>query len=128
MCVYIGIEDLAANALIELISQNQDTRFVSYTELENYGAEVVKFLNSRGEKAFLILSRDSTNDMFRNYSDIFEESFCDGSLGIKLKEHVTIEELINKFRGYLSWDVLLAFINEQTVAMLGVWNARIQTV
>ncbi|MEE3428148.1 MAG: hypothetical protein VZQ55_04175 [Ruminococcus sp.] len=120
MCVYIGIEDLAANALIELISQNQDTRFVSYTELENYGAEVVKFLNSRGEKAILILSRDSTNDMFRNYSDIFEESFCDGSLGIKLKEHVTIEELINKFRGYLSWDVLLAFINEQTVAMLGV--------
>lgn len=125
MCVYIGIEDLAANALIELISKDQDTRFVSYIELENYGSEVVKFLNSRGEKAILILSRDSTNDMFRNYSDIFEEALCDDSLGIRLKEQVTLEDLINKFRGYLSWDVLLAFINEQTVAKLGVNNARL---
>ena len=120
MCVYIGIEDLAANALIELLSQNQGLRFVSYKKLESYGAEVVKFLNSRGEKAILILSRDTTNDMFRNYSDIFEEAFCDGALGIRLKDKVTMEDLINKFRGYLSWDVLLAFINEQTVAMLGV--------
>ena len=58
--------------------------------------------------------------MFRNYSDVFEEAFFDGLLGIKLKEPVTLEDLINKFRGYLSWDVLLAFINEQTVATLGV--------
>lgn len=125
MCVYIGIEDLAANALIEVMSKKNDTRFVSYAELENYGAEVVKFLNLKGEKAILILSRESTNDMFRNYSDIFEEAFDKGTLGIKLKSDITVEDLINKFRGYLAWDVLLAFINEQTVAKLGVWYARL---
>ena len=120
MCVYIGIEDLAANALIEVMSINDNTRFVSYTELENYGAEVVKFLNSKGEKAILILSRESTNDMFRNYSDIFEETLNNGTWGIELKSNITIEDLIDKFRGYLAWDVLLAFVNEQTVATLGV--------
>lgn len=120
MCVYIGIEDLAANALIELMSKNDNNRFVSYTELENYGAEVVKFLNAKGEKAVLILSRESTSDMFRNYSDIFEEVLRNEILGIELKTNITVNDLINKFRGYLAWDVLLAFINERTVAKLGV--------
>lgn len=120
MCVYIGIEDLAANALIERMANNANNRFVSYKELEDYGAEVVKFLNLKGEKAILILSRESTNDMFRNYSDIFEETSCSDSLGIGLKSQITIDDLINKFRGYLAWDVLLAFVNKQTVSKLGV--------
>ena len=37
MCFYIGIEDLAANALIEILTKNSEKRFVSYEELENYG-------------------------------------------------------------------------------------------
>lgn len=53
MCFYIGIEDLAANALIEILTKNSEKRFVSYEELENYGAEVVKFLCEKGEKAIL---------------------------------------------------------------------------
>lgn len=120
MCVYIGIEDLAANALIEIMSKNSNARFVSYSELEKYGAEVIKFLNSKGEKAILILSRENTNDLFRNYSDIFEEDLNNGISGIKLRSKITVEDLINKFRGYLAWDVLLAFIDKQTVATLGV--------
>jgi hypothetical protein len=120
MCVYIGIEDLAANALIEIISKDEKKRFVSYAELEDYGAEVVKFLNTKGEKAVLILSRENTSDMFRNYSDMFEEVLKDEMLGIELKAGITVEQLINRFRGYLAWDVLLAFVNERTVAKLGV--------
>ncbi len=120
MCVYIGIEDLAANALIEVMSKDKSKRFVSYEELENYGSEVVNFLNAKGEKAILILSRESTNAMFRNYSDIFEETVLNNQIGIVLKSEVSIEDLIIKFRGYLAWDVLLAFVSEQTVAKLGV--------
>jgi len=114
----IGIEDLAANALIEMMSEDEPKRFVSYEELESYGAEVVNFLNTKGEKAVLILSRESTNAMFRNYSDTFEETVFDDQLGIQLKTNITIEELITRFRGYLAWDVLLAFANKQTVAKL----------
>lgn len=48
----IGIEDLAANALIEMMSEDEPKRFVSYEELESYGAEVVNFLNTKGKKRF----------------------------------------------------------------------------
>lgn len=120
MYVYIGIEDLAANALIELMTNDETKRFVSYEELENYGNEVVNFLNERGERATLILSRDNTNAMFRKYSNIFEEKESNGHLGIQLKSSITIEDLIRKFRGYLTCGVFLAFVNKQTVAKLGV--------
>lgn len=119
MCVYIGIEDLAANALIEILNKTEK-KFVTYAELECYGAEVVNILNEQGEKAVLILSRESTNDMFRNYSDIFEEQMLDTGLGIALKDGKTADDLIEKFRGYLAWDVLLAFVNKKSLAKLGV--------
>ena len=78
MCFYIGIEDLAANALIETLKKN-DRRFLTYHEIESYGAEVVQILQENGEK------------------------------GISLKEGKEAEDLIQQFRGYLALDVLLAF-------------------
>lgn len=86
MCFYIGIEDLAANALIEILTKNSEKRFVSYEELENYGAEVVKFLCEKGEKAILILSRDCTEAMFRNYSDFLKNNNQMGNLVYYLKK------------------------------------------
>ena len=83
---YIGIEDLAANALIEILTKNSEKRFVSYEELENYGAEVVKFLCEKGEKAILILSRDCTEAMFRNYSDFLKNNNQMGNLVYYLKK------------------------------------------
>lgn len=49
MCFYIGIEDLAANALIEVLKKT-DKRFLTYHELESYGSEVVQILKENGEK------------------------------------------------------------------------------
>lgn len=119
MCFYIGIEDLAANALIIALSKGE-RRFLTYGEIENYGSSVVQFLNEKGEKAILILSRESTNDLFRNYSDFFEEQEQEGLLGISLKEGIQINDLIVKFRGYLALDVLMAFVNEHSIQALGV--------
>lgn len=119
MCFYIGIEDLAANALIESMRRAKKT-FLTYKEIENYGSRVVELLNEKGEKAVLILSRESTNALFRNYSDFFQEKNVDGELGIELMEEVTLESLINQFRGYLALDVLMAFVNENSVRALGV--------
>ena len=77
MCFCIGIEDLAANALIEILqSKNGDDsqNIVTYAELEKYGAEVVHYLGEQGEKAVLILSRENTNHMLCSYSDFFVET------------------------------------------------------
>ena len=119
MCIYIGIEDLAANALIELLKK-KDERFVSYEDLEEYGTEVVRLLNDKGEKAVLVLSRENTNNMFRDYSNMFEEKYKDSKLGIALKKNIKADDLIDKFRGYLAWEVLLAFVNVSSLSKLGV--------
>lgn len=121
MCFYIGIEDLAANALIELLrrKETQANRFLSYSEIEDYGSRVIQLLTSKGEKAVLILSRESTDAMFRNYSDFFEEGCVEGSKGIKLRTGIEVDQLIEEFRGYLALDVLMAFTDEESIQALG---------
>ncbi|MCM1263964.1 MAG: hypothetical protein NC313_14730 [Butyrivibrio sp.] len=115
MCYYIGIEDLAANALIEILqtkkAEDVSSYPVTFTELEKYGAEVVKYLDrEKGEKALLILSRAHTTNMLRNYSDFFEEIETPKGTAIILQKGKTVEDLINKFRIYNAFDVIRAFM------------------
>ena len=111
MTFQIGIEDLVANALIENLKQNPSSgRFVSYSEIESYGSEVVKLLTKKGDEAILIFSRTKTNQMLRDYSNFFEESIVNGESGIQLKSTVEIDELIDTFRGYLTLTLLKAYI------------------
>ena len=49
MCFYIGIEDLAANAMIEMLKKGGQ-RFLTYNEIEMYGAEVVQILKENGQR------------------------------------------------------------------------------
>ena len=53
-------------------------------------------------------------------SDFFEEHEENGEKGISLKEGKEAEDLIQQFRGYLALDVLLAFVNQRSVQVLGV--------
>lgn len=121
MCFYIGIEDLAANAMIEMLKKD-GRRFLTYNEIEMYGAEVVQILRENGEKAVLILSRENTDALFRNYSEFFEEMEQNGKRGIKLTDDKEVEDLIQQFRGYLALDVLLAFMNQRSVNVLGAYS------
>lgn len=70
---HIGIEDLAANAFIALLQEDEKCNFITYDELELYGEQAVKVLAEKGEKATLLLSRNHTNAIFRDCSDFFEE-------------------------------------------------------
>ena len=126
MCFYIGIEDLAANALIEILKTKEKDQLNQYSvtlaELENYGAQVVRHLNDKGEKAVLILSRESTSLMFKNYSDFFEEVETENGIAISLRKGKTVPDLIEKFRTYLAFDLMLAFMNQETVRVLRANN------
>lgn len=125
MCFYIGIEDLAANALIELLKTKDGDlgRYaVTFKELEKYGMEVVKLLISQGEEAVHILSRENTNYILYSYSDLFEETQVEKEPAIKLKKGITVYDLIERFRTYLAFDVMMAFMNEKTVRVLKTVN------
>ena len=113
---YIEIEDLAANAFIELLQRDKNRRFVTYDELERYGEQAVKVLAEKGEKAALLLSRNRTDAMFCDCSDFFEEE----KQGIRLKADKNREALIDRFMGYLPIDILLALMDERSVKELGI--------
>ena len=121
MCISIGIEDLVANALIELVGKAK-RRSVKFSELSNYGAMVLKILNANNEEAILILSREGTNAFLHDYSEFFETQIndCDGEEEIALKNGKDIHELKKIFRGYLSLDMFLAFVSKESLKALGV--------
>lgn len=117
--IYIGIEDLVANALIELV-EKKGKRQVFFKDLNAYGAMVIKYLNKKNEQAVLLVSQERTNEFLHDYSEFFE-LFSEGiNDGIKLKENVTVEKLWEKFRVYLSIDVMMAFMDTISVSKLGV--------
>lgn len=118
MAFYIGIEDLAASALIAILSENDNNRFVSYEKIEEYGKLVVKKLRKDNEPAVVIFSRESTNAMYRNYSDFFEEKNEKNHDGISLKSDKSIDDLIDRFCGYISLDVLLALSDEECLSVI----------
>lgn len=101
---------------------NLDQYAVTFRELEKYGMEVVKLLISQGEEAVLILSGESTSHMFYSYSDLFEETQVEEEPAIKLKKGVKVFDLIDRFRTYLAFDAMIAFMNEKTVKVLKTIN------
>lgn len=104
---YIEIDELAANALIA--AQKYGRRFVSYKMMEDYGLCVVGILHNKGITAILLLSRDRTNEMLQNKSDLFEEKEIEGEKGIALREGKTTGDLISRYVGYLPLRFLMAF-------------------
>ena len=119
MYIYIEMEDLVANALIELV-EKKGKREVGFKELDQYGAKVVEVLSEGETRAILLVSRESQMAMLEDYSDLFEEFERDGAHGIKLKEGIPTSMLWRRFRASLSVKVMLAFQAAETVAALGV--------
>lgn len=122
MCMYIGIEDLVANAIIELVEKSQRNE-VLFSEINRYGASVVQILSEKDNKAILILSKERTSAFLNDYSDFFELYTNGTEEGIRLKENISVSQLWEKFRGYLSIDVMMAFTDARSIAALGVERA-----
>ncbi len=120
MYIYIEIEDLVANALVELV-EKRGKREVLFKELDEYGARVIEVLRSDGEtQAVLVVSRESQIAMIEDYTDLFEAFECDGAKGIKLRDGVSVMQLWERFCAPLSMKVLNAFRAEVSKAVLGV--------
>lgn len=105
MCMYIGIEDLAANALIGILAcaRNGDgkPKFVRFATLLNYGMAVInKLKKNSGEEAILIYNRESNSMLFTDYSDFFVRHTDDeGYDGIQLRSGKTEQDLFLRFIG-----------------------------
>lgn len=121
MSIRIGIADLVANALIELVDNDENNREVTYEQLNDYGAIVIETLNAKNEDAVLIISKERTKAFLHDYSDFFEVRMnAKRQKCIALRGGKTTNELRELFRGYLSLDMLLAFISEHSLQALGI--------
>lgn len=110
MYIYVEIVDVVANAFIKLLDQNDLRREIFYKDLDQYGADVIEYLNKDDSfQAVFIVSKESQQAVVDNYSEFFEEFEKDGCKGIRLKEGRTAEELWLRFCASLSVKVITAF-------------------
>lgn len=121
MITFIGIESLAANAIIELMRRD-DTREVSFDMLVRYGMQIVRILEKRnGEEAVLLLSEKYQMDMLNNYSNFFEIGSSDGQYNtFRLKKGVSRPDLENYFRWTMTVRLFEAFTSPEAIQELGV--------
>lgn len=124
MCTFIGIESVAANALIELL-EKRDEREVSFDTLARYGMRVVRILQEHSdEEVILLLSRKYQVNMIENYSDFFEADFSSGGQRVfRLKgenKQETLKALKKYFRLTMSMQMLNAFTSDDALQELGL--------
>ena len=113
---YIGIEDLVANALIELTKQH--IRRVSLETLANYGTVIVKLLTQTGQNAILLVTKASTYDFVHDYADFFLIASYDGVEYIELRDGITSDDLRRQFRKNLTVDLARAIIQKESLDAL----------
>lgn len=117
---YIGIEDLVASALIELMKCEESNRKVSLQILADFGTVIVKNLTSSGQDAILFLTKDSTYEFVHDYAEFFSIEMYAETEYIALKEGVTVEDLRYQFRANFTVDLARAILKEESLKALKI--------
>ena len=119
MSYFIGVEDLVANALIELVEQT-GSRTVTFSQLNKYGDAVIAKLKKDEMDVTLIFTRDSTDQFFYDCSDIFSINESESDIQITLNDHISTDYLRRRFRINLALNLLSAFVAPDTInAIIG---------
>lgn len=110
------IDDMVANAFIELnnIENNERVNEIPLAIIEKYGDEVAKKIVADGNKVAFCLSRESYEKFKFDYNDFFTTKEGTNS-SVILNDRIETEDLIKKFRGYLPFKLLLAYMDKEVV-------------
>ena len=117
---YIGIEDLVANALIEMMRSEEANRRISVKTLADYGTVIVRLLTASGQNAILFLTKESTYEFVHDYAEYFSIIEHENIEYIELKDGVQAEELRRQFRKNLTVDLAKALTGEESLRALGI--------
>ena len=117
--MYLTLEDLVPNALIELI-ENDVSRTVSYQTILQYGNTVVKDLEKRNIDAILLIYRDKTKQFEDDYKEIFDFFEIDNICYVKVKDNISTTYLRKYFRTRQSLDTLIALTSDNSKQVLGI--------
>ena len=117
MNYFIGIEDLVANALIELVEKTGN-RTVSFSQLNIYGDAVIAKLKADDMDVTLIYTRDSTEQFFHDCSNIFTVNETTSDIQISLNDNIPTSLLRKKFRINLALHLLSAFVSPEALNVI----------
>lgn len=113
----IEIQDLVANALIELLERS-NKREVSFRLLMSYGRAVIMRLQQDDKQAYLLLSKEGENNLRNDYTRFFH--IDDEESKIILNEDISLKELKEEFWSNIAYDVYLAFKSEEALRVLNL--------
>ena len=111
----IGIEYIAANALVELY-ENSKQNYVKIEDLRNYGITVKQILRDNNIEAVLLMSDYYLIQFVHNYSDMFE--VVDEK--IYKKDNVTCDDIRERIIAYMKMDLLMAMVDKKSLEVLGI--------
>jgi len=117
MCYYIGIEDLAANALIEIVEKT-GKRYVNFVQLSNYGNVILTNLKKNNIDAKIIFNREATNRFFYDCADIFTIKENEDNIIISLNDNISTTYLRSRFRINIALQLIKAFVSQEAVNTL----------
>lgn len=117
MRTLIAIGDLIANALIELV-ERKGYRKISFSQLNKYSEAVATNLKAKNIDVYIEINRNTTEEFFNNYSDVFSLKEENGNTFVFLNDSISTDYLRRYFRVNLSVDVLPAFIEENALKEL----------
>lgn len=109
MCKLIGVEILAANALIDIL-ESKKGRGVPISALYDYGIEVASFYEKVSkERAVVLYDGNRIGNLVVDYSDLFEIK----NDILFVKKGVNSEMLRDRFRGPLTFEILISIMKSR---------------
>ena len=120
MCKFIRIEDLAANAIIDIFEKKGENR-VSFNQIVQYGNTIKKVYEEKyDDYMVIIMSGEAVSSFIRDYSDYFFVKREGGEEYIVLIEGTETDFLREEFRSRLTVELLYAFTCEASLKALGI--------
>jgi hypothetical protein len=114
--IWIGIEDLVANALIEL-NERYGIRKVTGEQINAYEKAVLEYLKQKGIHAAYCCDRNMFAQFKNEYSDFFTTYEDKISVTHFMNDNINAANLAEKFRG-ISCKLLRAFMDDDVVNSL----------
>lgn len=113
----IDIQDLAGNALIELIEKT-GKRTVLFSQLNNYGNAIIAKLENENIDTFFAYTKEKVEQFVDTCSDVFLFEEVGNDIKVTLKSGVLTDVLRERFRMPIAFCLLKAFVAESTLKTL----------
>lgn len=117
MSYCIDIQDLAGNALIELVEKT-GKRAVLFSQLNDYGNAIIAKLGSENIDVSFVHTKEKVERFFDTCSDVFLFEEIGNDIKVTLKSGVLTNTLRERFRIPIAFCLLKAFVAESTLKTL----------